>query len=280
MDSEITGSSMIGVSIILPTYRNPEYLDICLRSLTENQKNEIIVVVDGFLELSESVLTKYPGINVITLQNNMGMQHAINIGVMQATSKYVCVANDDNVFPENFDARLKQEIVKCESQYGDKFVLTINQVEPTGPGMFNHAVEDFGRTASSFRYDDWMKDELLISKPDQNENGHIFPFVVAKKYYLAVGGLDTFYDSPNVCDWDLFLKWELLNFHFPRTHALHLYHFGSVTTRSGPDASLFRNREIEALQTYEYKWGAKPYNEPITNSKIPPDKMFRGFFYE
>ena len=40
------------ISIIIPTYRNPEYLDICLKSAIEQQhhSNEIIVAVDGFHE--------------------------------------------------------------------------------------------------------------------------------------------------------------------------------------------------------------------------------------
>ena len=40
------------ISLVIPTYRNPEYLDICLRSAIENQtnKNEIVVAVDGFIE--------------------------------------------------------------------------------------------------------------------------------------------------------------------------------------------------------------------------------------
>jgi glycosyltransferase involved in cell wall biosynthesis len=48
------------LSLIIPTYRNPEYLDICLRSAIENQthKNEIIVAVDGFLEESADILIK------------------------------------------------------------------------------------------------------------------------------------------------------------------------------------------------------------------------------
>ena len=40
------------ISIIIPTYRNPEHLDICLFSAINQQfyKNEIIVAVDGFIE--------------------------------------------------------------------------------------------------------------------------------------------------------------------------------------------------------------------------------------
>ena len=58
------------ISIIIPTYRNPEYLDICLKSAIEQQKykNEIIVAVDGFIEESQEVLDKYKdNINVLDL---------------------------------------------------------------------------------------------------------------------------------------------------------------------------------------------------------------------
>ena len=49
------------VSLIIPTYRNPNYLDICLKSAIENQvnQNEIIVAVDGYIEESQHVLDKY-----------------------------------------------------------------------------------------------------------------------------------------------------------------------------------------------------------------------------
>ena len=49
------------ISLIIPTYRNPEYLDICLKSAIEQQstKNEIIVAVDGFMDESKDILEKY-----------------------------------------------------------------------------------------------------------------------------------------------------------------------------------------------------------------------------
>ena len=49
------------ISLIIPTYKNPDYLDICLKSAIENQsnKNEIIVAVDGFIEESQHILDKY-----------------------------------------------------------------------------------------------------------------------------------------------------------------------------------------------------------------------------
>ncbi len=69
------------ISIIIPTYRNPEYLDICLKSAIEQQsmKNEIIVAVDGFIEESQLVLDKYKNdIQILDLGENQGMQMALN----------------------------------------------------------------------------------------------------------------------------------------------------------------------------------------------------------
>ena len=49
------------ISVVIPTYKSPEALDVCLSSAVNGQdgQNEIIVVVDGFLSLNESVLQKY-----------------------------------------------------------------------------------------------------------------------------------------------------------------------------------------------------------------------------
>lgn len=291
---------MLGISVICPTYRNPKYLDICIKSLVENKtytsthtdvvngevaETEIIIVIDGYYEENKEILNKYTGsgISVIDLGVNQGMQHAINIGVMQANNPYVFVINDDNVAGKNFDYHLGfsiQQIIKSqENQLNkDKFILTVNQMEPIS-GMFNFKICDLGQNAESFRYEEWLlKEEELSDKNGQIPNvGNIFPFVIAKKYYLAVGGLDTYYKSPNICDWDFFLKLEILNFNIWTTNTLHLYHFGSVATKKNSEAEIFKLREQQAATQYQYKWGRFPYNAPGTNSKIPPNGEFRGF---
>ena len=283
------------ISAIIPTYRNPDYLDLCLKSATENVVNrdtEIIVIVDGFVDESEEVIGKYPGVQVLNLVENRGMQYAINIGVSQATNPWVFVVNDDNVFPTEWDDRLECEVENCQStscKYMDgpdgekipnpKFVLSVNQVEPEGPGMFNHYAQSFGTDVDNFSYYEWLGGEKDISEDCtvSRTGGAIFPFIVSKKYFLAVGGMDTFYNSPNICDWDMFLKFELLDFWFPRTYAVHLYHFGSVVTKKNSEKTEFAQRYNNAMKEYMHKWGAHPHNEPFTNSKIPPDGQFRGF---
>lgn len=261
------------LSVIIPTYRNPKYLDLCLSSIFEGQKNknQIIVVVDGFFEESQLVIEKYTGIDLIVLEENQGMQYALNVGVWQATNEKILIVNDDNVFPFAWDERI-------ESEYDSHTILTINQIEPTGPGMFNFPVVNCGRDVESFNMIAYQQNETELSKRVRTPDGNIFPFLINKRWYMAVGGFDTFYDSPNLCDWDFFAKLQLVeNIKYERTHRVHLYHFGSVATKKNAEAHAFINREQFALQQYEYKWGYHPYNG-MNNSKIPNNniKVIRG----
>lgn len=266
------------ITVIIPTYRNPKYLDLCLKSITENSvldSTQVIVVVDGYVEENQAVMDKYPTVGFLPFEQNMGMQYAINAGVMQASTEFVFVINDDNVFPSRWDERLERT---TNTIRGANSVITVNQIEPTGPGMFRFPVLDLGQSVESFDYDRFLIEEVKYSNEMViTPGGRIFPFIMNKKHYMAVGGFDTFYNSPNICDWDFFLKLELLNFTFFRTSAVHLYHFGSVSTKKNAESAAFRAKEQAAIEQYVWKWGTPPHNESGTNSKIPPNKQFRGF---
>jgi glycosyltransferase involved in cell wall biosynthesis len=242
------------ISLIIPTYRNPDYLDICLKSAIENQvnNNEIVVAVDGFIEESQHVLDKYKQhISVLDLGDNQGMQTALNLAVMNATNEVLVIINDDNVLCKDWDIIIEKEF-KTDS------VLTINQIEPTGPGIFNFPVKDFGKKPSEFNYEEFIKYEPTIKENKLTLDGGIFPFVISKKNYMIVGGFDTIYQSPFICDWDFFLKLDLNGVSFTRTHNLHFYHFGSAATKNGKEGDKFKQTESPAAQTFMYKWGIAP----------------------
>ena len=64
------------LSIIIPTYKSTEALELCLQSCIGGQssQNEIIVVVDGTMDLNRSVLDKYKDdIEVLDLGENQGL---------------------------------------------------------------------------------------------------------------------------------------------------------------------------------------------------------------
>ena len=263
------------ITIIIPTYRNPEYLDICLKSAIEQQsmKNEIIVAVDGFIEESQEVLDKYKdNIKVLDLGSNQGMQSALNLAVMNATNEKILIVNDDNVFCTKWD------IVASKVPQGE--VWTLNQIEPTGPGIFNFQVKDFGSTPEEFDYKGFIEHEMTTKQNHLTDNGGIFPFAMYKKDYMIVGGFDTLYKSPFICDWDFFLKLDLNGIVFKRTHEACLYHFGSTATKNGKEGEMFKSTEQPAAQLFMYKWGMSPqlFNNLSHNPKN--GQTIKGIKYE
>ena len=263
----------MSISIIIPTYKNPEYLDICLKSAIEQQsnENEIIVAVDGFIEESQEVLDKYKdNIKVLDLGENQGMQQALNLAVMNATNEMIFIVNDDNVFCKDYDLAIL-DILKDR----EKTVLTVNQIEPTGPGIFNFPVKDLGKSPKDFKYEEFIDYEPSINEDKVTIDGGIFPFAMYKKYYMAVGGFDTMYQSPFICDWDFFLKLDLIDLKFCRTHKAHLYHFGSSATKNGKEGVMFKATEGPAAEMFLYKWGMPPQLFE-NNSHRPKGNNVRG----
>lgn len=259
------------ISLIIPTYRNPEYLDLCLKSAIENQinKNEIIVAVDGFIEESQFILDKYQNdIQILDLGENQGMQTALNLAVMNANNEVICIINDDNVLCKNWD-----EIILKD--FKSNSVMTIEQIEPIGPSIFGFHIKNFGQTPNEFDYDAFINYEPTIRKNKLAADGGIFPFVISKKNYMIVGGFDTMYQSPFICDWDFFLKLDLNEVEFYKTHNIHFYHFGSVATKKSKEGDKFKATEHPAAQMFIYKWGINPVLLE-NNSHKPKGHFIKG----
>ena len=77
------------ISVIIPSYNNPKYLDFCISSAVTHQKNEneIIAVIDGNPELYVDVEKKWNGlVKWVIFEENVGLPRALNHGVYNATS--------------------------------------------------------------------------------------------------------------------------------------------------------------------------------------------------
>lgn len=261
------------ISVIIPSYRNPKCLDICLHSALTNQKsiNEIIVVIDGYVEESTHIVEKYTGrVKFLSLSENRGMQHALNMGVFNSTNEWILVVNDDNVFPKDWDHILGQH-----DGMGDTFVHSPNQIERK-PSMFNFVVDDFGGP-DNFDFDAFTKKEPSYRNDVMEKCGEIFPFYMKKKYYMAVGGFDEWYPSPFICDWDFFLKLELIGMKFFRTNEVIFYHFGSMATKNGNESERFKESESLAWQMFTYKWGFQPIRN--RDNSHGPNTTVKGINY-
>jgi O-antigen biosynthesis protein len=250
------------ISVIIPTYKEPEYLDLCLKSCFEGQvnNNEIIVVVDGYYELNKAVLDKYPKVNVLDLGSNQGLSVATNWGVYNATHDYILVINDDNVFPRNWDEKLtpfKQQGI----------VVSANQVEPN-PSMFpQFIIKDLGKSPEEFDLKAYWEFEDTQYKQAEL-NGSTLPFMMNKYDYLAVGGWDVMYPSPHVVDWDFFLKCEYAGYLMKRAY-VNFYHFaGAATRKTHKQSDESTRKEQLAHKFFTNKWGSRAEHNPQNNSKL------------
>jgi GT2 family glycosyltransferase len=253
------------ISVISPTYKEPEVLDVCLRSAIIGQRhnNQIIVVVDGFYEVNREVLEKYKqDIQVLILEENAGLSRATNLGVYNAEFDYILIVNDDNVFPEAWD----QELLE---QHKPGSVLAPNQIEPI-PSMFKQFhINNLGRDPKTFNINDFWEYEYTVIDNRIEESGSTLPIFMSKTDYLRVGGWDESYPGAWVVDWDFFLKCELSGMKMLRTYACHFYHFVSVGTEATPEEKQSKVIKEQACHEYfKYKWGQYSKHNPITNSKL------------
>lgn len=241
------------ISVVIPSFRNPEVLDLCLKSLVEGQqnKNQIIIVIDGDYEISKDVLEKHAeSVDILALEQNVGTCRATNLGVFNATYDQILIINDDNVAPKDWD-------VKLEKKYQPGFVFAPNQIEPY-PSIFpQFDIKDLGRDPKTFNLNAFWEYETLTSTDKVEFNGSTFPIFIDKFDFLKVGGFGEDYPSPSgfVADCEFFMKCQMNGLQMVRTYNCHFYHFVSVSTKTPEKIEQSRQYEANCHQYFRYKWG-------------------------
>ena len=255
------------ISVIIPTYKSPQVLDLCLKSAISGQvnNNEIIVVIDGTYNENKHIIKKYENyILVLNIPNNIGTCRATNMGVYNSTNEKILIVNDDNVFPKDWDKLLTEHMLENE-------VVSPNQIEPY-PSMFQQfIIKDLGRNPDSFDLASfWDYSEMVSSNNTMDDSGSTFPILMFKKDFLRVGGFDENYQSKAgaVSDWDFFLKCELSGMRMLRDYSAHFYHFVSVSSKSDDEVESSKESEADSHEYFKYKWGQYAQHNVNTNSKM------------
>ena len=252
------------ISICIPTFKEPEYLDITIQSAIDGQvnNNEYIIVIDGTYKENEWVLNKWKDkIKPIIFNENYGQSKCTNWGVYNASFDNVFICNDDQVFPKDWDKNL------LNGYDSDTDVMTANQIEPY-PSIFKQFIcYDFGKTISEFNIEKFYKLEPLMRKNEINEFGSTLPYLISKLNFLKTGGWSEEFPSGQVVDWECMLKYQLCGLKMKRNYMCNLYHFVSIGT-SLPDK--IKEKQIKEQQGFEYfkmKWGVYPRHDHFTNKK-------------
>jgi glycosyltransferase involved in cell wall biosynthesis len=102
------------VSVVIPTYNRPDYLQLAIESaINQTYKNiEIIVSDDGSVDNPQELVESFQDSRIRFKRNPKNLGIALNvIGAFQAASgKYVASLNDDDVWNEDFLEKLVPQL--------------------------------------------------------------------------------------------------------------------------------------------------------------------------
>ena len=102
------------LSIIVTVYNNEKYIEKCLESIGEFDKNEeeVIIIDDGSEDNTEKIIEKLNKYHkyLYIKQNNSGVSRARNIGIEKARGKYIWFIDGDDFLEKDSLKKILQEL--------------------------------------------------------------------------------------------------------------------------------------------------------------------------
>ena len=95
------------VSVVIPAFQAERFLARCLRSILDQSlpanDYEIIVINDGSTDNTHSIISTFGSlVKGHTLDQNLGLPAAINIGIAETNSEYIVRVDADDFVNRNF----------------------------------------------------------------------------------------------------------------------------------------------------------------------------------
>ena len=235
-------------SILIPTFNNVKYLELCINSIKKNSKynHEIIPHVnignDGTLEFLDKQNIKYSH-----TKYNSGICEGINKAASLAKFDYLLYSHDDFYFCPNWDEIMIKEIHKIGH---NRFYLSGTMMNE-GQIKFN-----CGDTPEFF-------DEKKFLENYKNYNFYDFqgstwaPSIVHKNIWNKVGGLSEEYFPGMGSDPDFNIKlWNIGVRMFKGINDFKVYHFGSIVLRKKINKIIKKNKYGSISgKLFILKWG-------------------------
>lgn len=230
------------VSFVILNWNGKERLKKCLQSVKKvtYPRVEIVVVNNGSIDDSREFLEKFhPDVKVIELKKNVGYAKGKNIGVSKASGKYILALDNDTKVTSNFLTPLVEDLENDKS---------IGIVQPQIRSMIHEELLDsVGSflTSTGFLYHfGYMKPHAkkIYQKPLFAYTIKGACFLIAKKDYEALGGLDvsflSYVEETDLCH-RVWLSGKKVLYD-PKSV---IYHWGGgdTLTMSSSEASLYRS---------------------------------------
>ena len=232
-------------SILIPTWNNLEYLQLCIMSIKKNShySHQIIVFINEGADGTLEWIKEQDDIDYVYSEINVGVCYALNGCRDLVSTSYVLYINDDMYVCPDWDKYLYDEINAIGHPY---FFLSATAIEPKASSVC--AIEgSFGTDIHSFE-----EERLLNQYQDFQFNdwqGSTWPpNVVHISVWDLVGGYSVEFSPGMYSDPDFSMKlWNLGVRIFKGVSKSRVYHFGSKSVK--------RVKRNAGYYTFISKWG-------------------------
>ena len=240
------------ISIIIPTYNNKDYLELCIDSLKKNSyyDNEILVHVnegnDGTVEY-----LKEKKIYFTFSKTNIGLCSGCNLVSKKSNFDYILYSHDDMYFLPNWDLILMNKVKELKTK---KFYLSSIMINGD-PKLNGHLNLNAGDTIENFN-ENFLLKKYIDLKHDDFQGSTWAPHLIHKEIWEKIGGFSEEFSPGAGSDPDLNMKlWNEGVRIFQCLGKSKVYHFGSVTIRKKQNKIFKKNQGSLANKIFLLKWG-------------------------
>ena len=266
-------------SIIIPTFNNCKYLDICIKSLKKNSKynHQIIVHVNEGLDETINLL-KSEKIEYTYTSYNAGICEGVNIAARKSKFDYILYAHDDFYFCPEWDEVMLNEKNRINH---NNFYISGTMI-----GTYGKDSLDCGTNIDNFN-----EKKLLENYKNLNFNDYQgstwAPHLIHKKMWNKIGGFSEEFFPGTGSDPDLNMKlWNENVRIYKRLGKCLVFHFGSIVTRrDNKNTNTITESGNKGNKIFLLKWGItikffrKYYLESETIYKGVLDEPKKDLFF-
>jgi glycosyltransferase involved in cell wall biosynthesis len=232
-------------SILIPSWNNLAYLQLCVESIRKNShfKHQVIVHINEGKDGTRTWIESQPDLDYTASENNIGICYALNSARSLADTEYIVYMNDDMYACPNWDFELMNEIKKTGTT---DFFLSSTMIEPyAGNNCVIH--KDFGNDVQSFKEKELL--EQVSSLTFHDWQGATWPpNIVHKDIWDMVGGYSVEFSPGMYSDPDFSMKlWHAGVRNFKGVGSSRVYHFGRKSTT--------RISKSKTHYAFTKKWG-------------------------
>jgi len=253
-------------SILIPTWNNLKYLQLCISSIRKNShfQNQIIVHVNEGNDGTIDWLNEQNDIDYTHSKENIGICYALNISRSLLKTDYLVYMNDDMYVLPDWDKFLDEEI---KSIGHNNFFLSSTMIEPVTSNP--SAIElNCGTDIENFDEKKLLGSFSEIEKLDWN--GATWPpNIVHKNTWDLVGGYSIEFSPGMYSDPDFSMKlWQSGVRYFKGVSKSRVYHFAAKTTTK------ISKTKSDGYKLFIDKWGMS--SKTFTDKFLRRGKPFSG----